>query len=151
MAKRSSEAAALRALVQRFVRGFGLLDESKTPCGKPLHSSHAHALMVLLAAGEAGLHQAALARELGLDKSSASRLVRQLAGAGRVAVASVPDEDARLRRVRLTAKGARVAAEVDAASRRRFGELLGAIAPSQRKVVLRGLQELAGALERKKR
>ena len=41
-----------RALMQEFVRQFGLLSADRTPCGKPLASSDAHALMVLLDAGE---------------------------------------------------------------------------------------------------
>jgi DNA-binding MarR family transcriptional regulator len=75
---RQNDADALRTLVQQFVRQFGLLAESETPCGQPLHTSHAHALMILLHADKAGIHQAALARQLGIDKSNASRLVHRL-------------------------------------------------------------------------
>jgi DNA-binding MarR family transcriptional regulator len=142
------DTVALRAQVQRFMRGFGLLSEAETPCGQPLHTSHAHALMILLRADGDGLHQAALARQLGIDKSNASRLVQQLARKGHIAIATAPDEDARLKRVRLTAKGARMAAAVDESSRHRFDELLGAIAPSRRRLVLDGLEHLNRALER---
>ncbi|HEX6836754.1 MAG TPA: MarR family transcriptional regulator, partial [Polyangia bacterium] len=69
---------ALRAAVQELIRRFGLLSESSTPCGHPLATSHAHALMLLYEAGPVGLHQAELARQLGIDKSNTSRLVRQL-------------------------------------------------------------------------
>jgi DNA-binding MarR family transcriptional regulator len=147
MGQRTNDAETLRALVQQFVRGFGLLDDATTPCGQPMHTSHAHALMVLLRAGEDGLHQAALARSLGIDKSNASRLVRQLAGKRQLEI--VPSkEDARLKRVRLTEKGARVAATVDDASRRRFDALLAAIAPGRRRAVLDALDELNRAIAR---
>ena len=141
-----SQAAVLRALVQRFVRDFGVLSESETPCGQPLHTSHAHALMVLFHANDDGVHQAALARELGIDKSNASRLVAQLAKKGHVAVAG-SEADARIKRVRLTAKGARLAETVDAASRQRFADLMTAIDPANRRVVLEGLEHLTRALE----
>jgi DNA-binding MarR family transcriptional regulator len=139
---------ALRELVQRFVRGFGLLSDAQTPCGRPLRTSHAHALMILLQTREEGLHQAALARQLGVDKSNASRLVRQLAQKGQVAITKSPDQDARKRRVRLTAKGVRLATGVDQASRERFAGLLRGIEGSRRPAVLDGLAHLVHAIER---
>jgi DNA-binding MarR family transcriptional regulator len=144
----TADADSLRGLIQRFVRGFGLLDEAQTPCGQPMHTSHAHALMFLLHADGQGVHQSALARQLGIDKSNASRLVRALADEGQVEIVTARDDDARLKRVRLTAAGERVARAVEAASQRRFAELLGAIAPAQRRTVLAGLEQLNLALER---
>lgn len=145
---RDDDAAALRALIQRFVREFGLLNASETPCGKPLDTSHAHALMILRDADDDGVHQAVLARQLGIDKSNTSRLVQQLAKKGHIKVTTAPDEDARIKRVRLTAKGARLAADVEQSSRRRFADLLAAIDPSHRSMVLEGLEHLTRALER---
>src|SRR5690242_575997 len=141
MVSMATDAGTLRALVQSFVRGFGLLAEAETPCGQPLHTSHAHALMILLADDGDGLHQAALARQLGIDKSNTSRLVAQLAKKGHVALTSSKD-DARIKRVRLTAKGARVARTVDAASRQRFADLLAAIEAQHRRAVIEGLGHL---------
>jgi DNA-binding MarR family transcriptional regulator len=143
-----SNATALRRAVQEFVRGFGLLDETATPCGLPLHTSQAHALMILLEADEDGLHQAALARQLGIDKSNTSRLVHQLTKKRLVAVTAAPEEDARIKRVRLTTKGARLAASVDASSRGRFAELVAAVEPAHRRTVIEGLEHLTRALER---
>lgn len=138
----------LRAAVQELTRRFGLLAESSTPCGHPLATSHAHALMLLREAGPAGLPQGELGRQLGIDKSNASRLVRQLAAGGRVTVRSAPDQDARVKRVRLTAKGARLAADVEQSSRRRFAAVWDAIPPKQRRAVLDGLAQLTRAMER---
>src|SRR5689334_16654756 len=134
---RPTDAAALRTLVQLFVREFGLLAESETPCGQPLHTSHAHALMILRQVGAEGLHQAALSRALGIDKSNTSRLVRQLVESGHAAIGA--DEDARMKRVRLTARGVRLAETVDEASRQRFNHVLAAIDPSDRRRVMDGL------------
>jgi DNA-binding MarR family transcriptional regulator len=141
------DAAKLRAGVQRFIRGFGVLQDAQTPCGKAMHTSHAHALMILLATEGEGLHQAELGRQLGIDKSNASRLVAQLAAKDHLSVTPVP-EDARIKRVRLTAKGKRLAESVDAASRQRFADLLAGIARRRRKIVLAGLTYLTEALER---
>jgi len=152
VSRRSRDTDAFRALVQEFVRGFGLLDDSQTPCGQPLRTSHAHALMILLRAeGDAGLHQAVLARQLGIDKSNTSRLVQQLARKGHVVITTAPAEDARIKRVRLTAKGARVAADVDRASRRRFADLLGHIDRAHHRSVFEGLEQLTRALERSRK
>ena len=37
----------MRAHIQKFVRGFGLLVTRQTPCGFPISPSYAHALMLL--------------------------------------------------------------------------------------------------------
>ena len=63
------------------MRAFGLLAGDQTPCGQPLAPSHAHALLVLLERARTGtdvLKQQDLARELGLDKSSITRLCTKM-------------------------------------------------------------------------
>ncbi len=142
----SPDAAALRAALQELVRRFGLLAQGETPCGMPLSTSQAHALMILRAAGDDGLSQGALAERLGIDKSNGSRLVRQLAAKGQVAVRGAPGEDRRVKRVRLTARGARLADDVERASRRRFADVWREIAPRHRRAVLEGLTHLTRAL-----
>src|SRR5438477_1862803 len=112
-----SDAAELRRLVQRFVRGFGLLQPDSTPCGHPLPTSHAHALLVLLE--RADLTQNELAAELGLDKSNVSRLVARLLRSGHLA--AVPGvADRRERRLSVTAKGQKLGRAIEATSRARF-------------------------------
>ena len=83
---------AFRAHMQELVRRFGLLAADRTPCGKPLASSDAHALMLLLEAGEAGMLSSALALRLGIDKSTASRVVTRLTDEGHITAAPSTDD-----------------------------------------------------------
>lgn len=138
---------ALRAEVQRFVRGFGLLAPDTTPCGKPLSTSHAHALMVLLDAHGAadGLAQQTLVGALGIDKSNVARLCARMAKAGHVEQVVSP-LDGRSRLVRLTAKGARLARQVDDASRSLFARVHAAVPTSERAHLRRALATLNEAV-----
>jgi DNA-binding MarR family transcriptional regulator len=136
-----------RGLVQEFIRRFGLLAGDQTPCGKPLPVSDAHALMSLLEAGEQGMQQAALVAQLGIDKSTASRLVARLSDRGHVeSVTSA--EDGRARPIRLTRKGVRIARELDEASTRRFAALLNGMPVRRRADVIAALRDVVAALDR---
>jgi DNA-binding MarR family transcriptional regulator len=145
----SLEATALRGLVQRFVRTFGLLSSNRTPCGKPLAVSHAHALMVL--AGRAGrtgnLSQQALGKVLGIDKSNVARLCVKMERAGHVKQVRSP-LDGRARLLSLTAAGEKTAAGVERSSQERFRELLDALGPRSRRPVLSALEQLNDAAGR---
>lgn len=137
-------AEQLRPLMQRFFRRFGALSADSTPCGKPLTMAHAHGLMILLVRGE--LSQQELGAELCIDKSNVARLCAKMVDAGHVK--QRPSEsDGRSRRVSLTARGARLAQEVDAASRARFGALLAEVPEARRQHVIQALQHLVAALE----
>ena len=63
-----------------FVRSFGLHKPDQTPCGQPVAVAEAHALMDLAAFGP--LRQRELAVRLQLEKSTVSRLVRQMEAHG---------------------------------------------------------------------
>ncbi|HEU4727313.1 MAG TPA: MarR family transcriptional regulator [Kofleriaceae bacterium] len=136
-----------RALLQEFIRRFGLLAADRTPCGKPLASSDAHTLMLLLEAGDDGMLSSSLATKLGVDKSTASRTAARLTESGHI-MAGRSSDDGRARPIRLTKKGARVAQEVEAASRDRFAQLLKHL-PSRRRVdVVEALRDLVAALQK---
>jgi DNA-binding MarR family transcriptional regulator len=135
----------LRRLTQRFFRRFGALAADVTPCGKPMPVAHAHALMVLLARGE--LSQQELGEELGIDKSNVARLCAKMVEA-RQASQRTSKRDARSRRISLTARGERLAKEVDAASRARFHGLLEALPEDRRDPVIEALRHLVTALDR---
>ena len=138
------DAERLRSSVQVFVRRFGLLLEDTTPCGQPLPTSHAHALMLLLAS-DRPVRQTELGEGLGIDKSNVTRLCAQMEQKGHVK--QVTDaQDRRARRVSLTAKGERVGRQVKQASGRRFEELLARIPPAKRESVFSGLAALNDAL-----
>ena len=136
-----------RALVQEFVRRFGLLAADRTPCGKPMASSDAHALMLLLEAGEVGMLPSALSARLGVDKSTGTRVTTRLGDADYIAAAPGAT-DARAKPVRLTRKGVRVAEEVARASRDRFAMLLEHVPPRRRRDVVDALRDIVGALEK---
>ncbi|WP_437670249.1 MarR family winged helix-turn-helix transcriptional regulator [Sorangium sp. So ce131] len=139
----------LRAEVRAFVRGFGLLDEERTPCGVRLSPREAHAVAVLAEAEQAGvrLSQGDLRKALGIDKSNVTRLIQRLRDDGRVEQ-EVGEDDARVRRLRLTAAGRRLAARLDERSAARFQAILDAIPCAERGAVLRALHVLNGALRR---
>ncbi len=137
------DAERLRRLVQSFVRRFGLLLEGQTPCGQPVSTSHAHALMFLLEAGQA--RQNELGSALGIDKSNVTRLCAQMEAKGHVEQTRAP-EDGRARLVSLTARGRRLAESVRHSSKRRFAEVLERIPPGRRRAVLAGLAALDAAL-----
>jgi DNA-binding MarR family transcriptional regulator len=136
-----------RQLLQEFIRRFGLLAGDQTPCGKPLPTSEALALMCLLAVGEEGLAQSALVEQLAIDKSTASRLVARLGERGFVTPMSSVD-DGRVRAVKLTAKGARAAKDVEDASKRRFAALLENVPAKRRRDVVLAMRDIVAALER---
>lgn len=140
----SGPAEELRRATQRLFRRFGALAQDSTPCGKPLPMAHAHALMLLLGRGE--LSQQELGAELGIDKSNVARLCARMVEAGHANQRPCP-QDGRSRRVTLTARGRRLALEVDVTSRTRFETLLTAIPEERRGQVVAALQELVVALD----
>lgn len=138
------QADELRRAAQQFFRRFGVLATSATPCGKPLSMAHAHALMVLLQSGE--LSQQALGAELRIDKSNVARLCARMAEEGH-ARQRASKEDGRVRLISLTARGEKLAREVEVASRERFGALLQRVPGEHRPGVIQALQLLVEALE----
>jgi len=135
-----------RGLLQEFIRRFGLLAGDQTPCGKPLPASDAHALMCLLEAGDQGLLQTTLVARLGVDKSTASRIVARMGDRGHVA--SLPASgDGRARPIRLSKKGVRVAREIEQASTRRFAALLKGIPRHRRTDVIVALRDIVAAMD----
>ena len=142
------EVDRLRRLVQEFVRRFGLLVTKQTPCGQPLSTSYAHALMVLLeqSPGGPGISQADLSAALGIDKSNVARLCSRMAAAGH-AIQAVASTDARSRLLTLTPAGKRLAGRIDRASHERFGRIVGALPRARRAVVFESLAALNAAVE----
>lgn len=129
--------------MQRIFRRFGTLSAGATPCGKPLSMAHAHALLVL-AKGE--VSQQELGVELCIDKSNVARLCARMVDEGHAAQEQSAT-DGRSRRISLTARGKRLAREVDAASAARFGALLRGLPGARRLQVLEALEHLVIALD----
>lgn len=141
-----SDVERLRAAVHAFVRSFGLLAGDRTPCGKPIPVSYAHALLFLLEAGRRDEHptQQRLGGALRVDKSNVARLCTKMERAGHIVQRRSP-EDGRARLLALTTRGRRLAEQVDGASRERWRRLLDATPAPLRASLSASLEALATA------
>lgn len=140
----ASQTDELRRLMQQLFRRFGALASGGTPCGQPLSIAHAHALMVLRAQGE--LSQQDLGEQLCIDKSNVARLCAKMVEAGHAAQRA-SEHDGRSRRVSLTARGQRLARDVETSSGSRFRALLAELPAGRRAHVLEALDLLVSALD----
>ncbi len=136
-------ARELRDLMQQLFRRFGALASDTTPCGKPLAMAHAHALMHLRAHGEQT--QQALSQHLGIDKSNVARLCSRMIDAGHASQLA-NHADGRSRLVTLTARGTRLAQEIEASSLARFAAVLDQLGVPQQKQTIEALALLLGAI-----
>jgi DNA-binding MarR family transcriptional regulator len=133
----------LAASVVALVRNFGLHRPEETPCGQPIPVAEAHALMDLARHGP--MNHGELAKRLRLEKSTVSRLVRQLQRR-RWITRALSDKDSRVILIRLTGHGRAAARRLARARRVKFDGLLRAIPAKQRPAVLKTLRNLADAL-----
>ena len=134
----------MRSQLQKLIRGLGALSDDKTPCGKDLPVSDAHALQLLREHGP--LPQATLEALLGINKSSVSRLRSRLESSGRIEAVALRNEGRPITVLKMTAAGRNLANQLDEASGARFATLLRHIPGEKRKQVLNALDELNGAL-----
>ena len=100
---------------------------------------------MLLLEQERPISQKELGDALGIDKSNVTRLCQKMEAEGQVALQR-GDEDARVRLLSLTARGAKLAQEVEQASKDRFASLLKAVPASERARVFEGLDLLSKAV-----
>ena len=103
--------------------------------------------MVLVERARKGkrLTQRELGQALGIDKSNVARLCRRMESAGHL-VRNRSADDGRARLLSLTARGARLAKNVERSSRDRFQALMSAIPRKSRAGVLSSLARLNDAL-----
>jgi DNA-binding MarR family transcriptional regulator len=136
-----------RRNVRGLVRALGVLDEARTPCGVDISVREAYALDAISGGEAAGapLSQSELQTALGIDKSNVTRLVQQLVSDGRIEQRTSTD-DARVRRLHLTAKGRRIVRTVEEQSLRRFTNVLGRIPASERANLARAIDVFRAAL-----
>jgi DNA-binding MarR family transcriptional regulator len=134
----------LQEQVVAFIRAFGLHRPDQTACGQPVSVSEAHALMEL-AAG-ASLRPAELALRLRLEKSTVSRLVRQLEKRGWLT--RQPDSsDGRAVQLRLTDAGRTAAGKLARARADKFDALMRALPRDQRDQIIEGFKTLVEVLD----
>lgn len=119
------------------------LEDRHGPAG--LTRSQANALLLLQATD--GLTISVLARELDLDKSSASRIAEELARRGWVEQGE-DAADRRRRPLRLTARGMAKATSLNSAVETRLGAALAAIEPGDRSRMLDAIRSLAELLQK---
>jgi len=148
--KAESQTEELRRTVQLFVRHLGLLDVRRTPCGHPLSVAQAHALMFLRAQPpeEAPPTQQVLADHLQLNKSTVTRLLRQLKSRHLVQLETCP-ADKRAKRIHLTEQGRQTAANVNRTSQELFGAVLSNLPEASREGVIQAVQELTLAIQQR--
>ena len=148
--KAESQTEELRRTVQLFVRHLGLLDVRRTPCGHPLSVAQAHALMFLRAQPpeEAPPTQQVLADHLQLNKSTVTRLLRQLKSRHLVQLETCP-ADKRAKRIHLTEQGRQTAANVHRTSQELFGAVLSNLPEASREGVIQAVQELTLAIQQR--
>lgn len=116
-----TKARRLRDAVRHLVVAHGALEEARRPCGTALPISHAYALLELLHHGEP-MTVSELAAKLAIDRTNVSRLCARMEEAGDLDRDLHPD-DGRARALRLTARGKKVAQNVDDQSAHHFGRL----------------------------
>jgi DNA-binding MarR family transcriptional regulator len=138
-----SNVETLRALIHTFVRSFGLLDQTRTPCGMPMAVSDAHALMELLK--NSGIEQMELSRRLGLSKSATSRLIHRLDRRGQITRTKGKD-DGRVCNLQLSEKGKRQAAKINGESMAVFGTVVSGLSDDAVRHLLEYLPLLIEAL-----
>jgi DNA-binding MarR family transcriptional regulator len=128
--------------VVAFVRSFGLHRPDQTPCGQPVTVAEAHALMDLAAFGP--VRQGELAARLQLEKSTVSRLVRQMETRRWIQRSSDRD-DGRAILVRLTRQGRETATQLAQARQEKFARILAAIPEDKRSMVVEAISILERA------
>lgn len=127
-----------------FIHSFGLLRSDTTPCGQPMSISTAHALCELRTGDP--LNHGDLATRLGLTTSSVSRLVDQMETKSWAQRCEDPgSNDSRVRLIRLTKLGEKIADQVIEARSNRFEQLIAAVPSEKQSDVLEALTLLKEA------
>jgi len=126
------------------VREFGVHRTDETPSGETVSMSEHQALMELSGGDE--LSQTALAERLRLEKSTVSRLAAQMEARGWLE-RNRDTADARLVRLRLTARGRELAGRLAAVRAGRLRGMLATVPEPDRDAVVQALRVVARALQ----
>lgn len=126
-----------------FVRDFGLLQPDRTPCGKPITVTQAHALAHI--SDQPGITQRDLGDTLGLARATTSELVTQLADRGWITQHHA-DTDRRQRSLRLTPAGRRITSDIAAARHTLMRNLLDHVPAGERTALIDSIELLATAV-----
>ncbi len=143
-----ADAVNLQEQMVTLIRAFGLHQPDQTPCGQPVSVSVAHSLMEL--GRSESLSQTDLGRLLRLEKSTVSRLVRQLEQRGWVQQEH-DSTDRRAVQLRLTEAGRQAAAQIAAARSEKFARIAAEIPEAEQEGVWSALAVLVNAMNKSKR
>jgi DNA-binding MarR family transcriptional regulator len=142
--KSDPKSKELAAAMVALVRAFGLHRPDETPCGEPVPVAEAHALMDLAAGGP--LNHGELAARLRLEKSTVSRLVRQLEKRKWIK-RSPAAHDRRVIQIQLTPRGEAAAQRLADARHSKFDGLLAALPRQKRSSILEAMSTLVSAMD----
>lgn len=142
--KSDPKSKELAAAMVALVRSFGLHRPDETPCGEPVPVGEAHALMDLAVDGP--LNHGELAARLRLEKSTVSRLVRQLEKRKWIKRTSVA-HDRRIIQIQLTPAGKAAARRLADARHSKFDDLLAAVPKQKRDSILEAMSILVRAMD----
>ncbi|MEM9194397.1 MAG: MarR family transcriptional regulator [Myxococcota bacterium] len=132
----------LRDAVRRLIVAHAALDDARRPCGTPLTAPHAWALLELREHG--AMTVTSLSERLNIDRTNVSRLCTRMESLGEIRSHAHP-RDGRARLIKLSTKGTRLAAKVDASSTGHFLEVLDEL-PSDPADVVCALEALVDAM-----
>jgi DNA-binding MarR family transcriptional regulator len=144
--KSDPKSKELAAAMVALVRSFGLHRPDETPCGEPVPVAEAHALMDLAADGP--LNHGELASRLRLEKSTVSRLVRQLEKRKWIKRAAAA-HDRRVIQIQLTPGGKAAAQRLADARHSKFDALLAALPKQKRASILEAMSTLVSAMDQR--
>jgi DNA-binding MarR family transcriptional regulator len=137
------DAPQLQELFSEFLQALGLQRPDSMPVGFTISLSEMFALLLL--AAEAPLSQQALADRLHLEKSTVSRLIRDLEQRGWVK-RERNQQDTRMLQLDLSEAGQAAAAELAQHLTERHARLLAALRPDEQEALAYGLSALIRAL-----
>lgn len=142
------EILEIRSQIHQFIRLFGILNPTKTPCGYQLSLSQVLAMQTLEEKMPLTIHN--LAEELYLERSTVSRLVDSLVKEGLVE-RQINERNRREILVSLTNQGRRAVQQVRNQSIAFFRSTLEHLSEEERKSILQGLYKFTSALAETRR
>jgi DNA-binding MarR family transcriptional regulator len=136
----------IRAASRQMVRELGFMEATLAATDYP--PSAVHSLLEIGARGP--MNSVQLAKFLGLEKSSVSRMVRKLVECGELRETSDAG-DARIKPLSLTPKGRRTLAAINDFARRQVSNALRHLSDAERRTACEGLMLYARALKADRR
>jgi len=136
------EIITLRSAVQQFIRLFGVLEQTETPCGFSMSLSQVFAMQEL---EKSSMSMKELAEKLRLERSSVSRLIDSLVKGGFVS-RELNEQNRREVILRLTEKGEMSMKTLREQSIRFYESILSNVETNDQHKVLEGFQIFTAAL-----